>query len=400
MIQTTAATGPRLGSPHRISYARARLWTGIAGVGTWVVVSLGLLAWGGLPARLRDAAGTPLADFATLFGALVAAALVTLPLDALGGHVLPRRYDRPVNRGLLDFAVRWVRGVTVLSALAASSGVLVLAAGRQGGRPAALLALVGASVLMLALQATIARLVASLPRAPHRLARLSGVEDTGVILLDGDDPGFTGGFTGLRPRPVLPAAWSRSLGLPALEVLVQRRNRILESGAWTRARCAAVAWNVAGFALCSLLPGAGVTSVGELLTTALGFTLWSFLGLLLLPTPSRRGTAAADARVADSVSDRHHLRVATRALDRLGDCEPRRSEGIERIFHPVPAVEGRLDRLDELEPGQGAAPGSWDTWHLARTALFLSHAGLSLLPRSVHCNAGRPELWVYLPSDG
>ena len=39
-------------------------------------------------------------------------------------------------------------------------------------------------------------------------------------------------------------------------------------------------------------------------------------------------------------------------------------------------------------------------WHLARTALYLSHAGLSLLPRAVHCNAGRPELWVYLPSDG
>ena len=35
----------------------------------------------------------------------------------------------------------------------------------------------------------------------------------------------------------------------------------------------------------------------------------------------------------------------------------------------------------------------------ARVALYLCVAGLGLLGRVVHCNAGRPEAWVFLPGD-
>ena len=81
-------------------------------------------------------------------------------------------------------------------------------------------------------------------------------------------------------------------------------------------------------------------------------------------------------------------------LDELQDDEPERAAGVESVFHPVPSVGNRLRALGERVPrGAGA-------WHLARTVLFLSHISLSLLPRAVHCNVGRPELWVYLPSDG
>ena len=34
-----------------------------------------------------------------------------------------------------------------------------------------------------------------------------------------------------------------------------------------------------------------------------------------------------------------------------------------------------------------------------RLALYLSWACLGVLARAVHCNAGRPEVWVLLPSD-
>jgi hypothetical protein len=36
---------------------------------------------------------------------------------------------------------------------------------------------------------------------------------------------------------------------------------------------------------------------------------------------------------------------------------------------------------------------------VARTALPMSWCCLGLLGRAVHCNAGRPELWVLLPTD-
>ena len=156
----------------------------------------------------------------------------------------------------------------------------------------------------------------------------------------------------------------------------------------------AVAWNTFGFLLASLLPGAGVTTVAQLLTTALGFTLWTFLGLLLLPTASRRATVAADAAFVQDEATQVGLSEAVHTLDGLQDDEPERSPGLESIFHPVPSAGNRLRALAKRE---AMDPGPW---HLARTALFLSHAGLSLLPRAVHCNVGRPELWVYLPTDG
>ena len=80
----------------------------------------------------------------------------------------------------------------------------------------------------------------------------------------------------------------------------------------------------------------------------------------------------------------------------MQDDEPDRSAQLESIFHPIPSVRRRIRALtspQRSDPAGGA-------WNLARTALYLSHTGLSLLPRAVHCNVGRPELWVYLPTDG
>ncbi len=38
-------------------------------------------------------------------------------------------------------------------------------------------------------------------------------------------------------------------------------------------------------------------------------------------------------------------------------------------------------------------------WNVARTTLFLSWACGGFLARAVHCNIGRPELWVLFPTD-
>lgn len=64
---------------------------------------------------------------------------------------------------------------------------------------------------------------------------------------------------------------------------------------------------------------------------------------------------------------------------------------IEAIFHPIPSVENRLNG-----PRTRGRIGFWD---LARTSIFISLAGLGLLGRAVHCNCGRPSLWVFLPTD-
>ena len=121
----------------------------------------------------------------------------------------------------------------------------------------------------------------------------------------------------------------------------------------------------------------------------------SFLGLLVLPTPSRAAALAADAFALEGLEDRRDdLVAALGALDRFADDEPERSPGVERIFHPVPSLGSRT-RADLRGPARERAP-----WHLARTAIYLSIAGLNPLHRLVHCNAGRPDLWVFMPADG
>jgi hypothetical protein len=63
------------------------------------------------------------------------------------------------------------------------------------------------------------------------------------------------------------------------------------------------------------------------------------------------------------------------------------------VFHPVPCVRRRVAELSlRLRSIRGY-------WNVARLTLFLSWPCGGFLSRAVHCNIGRPELWVLLPTD-
>jgi hypothetical protein len=124
---------------------------------------------------------------------------------------------------------------------------------------------------------------------------------------------------------------------------------------------------------------------------SLWFTLWSFAGLLALPTWSRRGVAEVDARVLADGCPPEAVEQTTRRLDDLLDAEPDRPPLVEAIFHPVPGVNQRL-----RGPHAHGQAGYWDA---ARTAVILNLAGLGLLGRAVHCNCGPPSQLVFLPTD-
>ena len=128
-------------------------------------------------------------------------------------------------------------------------------------------------------------------------------------------------------------------------------------------------------------------------TARLGFTLWSFVGLLLLPSVSRPAVLAADRSGVLRSEGSAVLQQTLQRLDAMQDGEPRRAAWVESVFHPVPSVQRRIAALrDDREPFAGP-------WHVARMALFLSWAGSGFLARAVHCNSGRPELWSMLPCD-
>ena len=392
-----------------MTYARARLWTGIAGVGMWVVLSSVALASGAPGLLLDGVGGDALGDARALAGLFLLVIAFRLPLDVLGGLVLPRSFARPAPT-LPGFALGWLRGVLVHAGLCVGSGVLLLAVGRQAGLLGALCVLVLLMVALLALQEPVARWIGGLrvasPQAEALRARFAaaGVEPPDVRWLDTPDPAFSGGFCGLGRRSlVLPTRWLRELDADEIALLARRRLDLEGDGLRLRGVALAASFNALGFALAATLPGAGVATLAELVTTAAGFTLWSFLGLLVLPTWSRWATFAADAGAVRETAgaagaagdERRRLVHLIEALDRSQDDEPERPRWVERIFHPVPSAASRVRALR----AGGDAPRA-GAWHLARTALYLSAACLGVLGRVVHCNAGRPALWVYLPADG
>lgn len=392
------ALAPLLDAP---TYARARLKLGITGVGTFVVLSAAAGA-AGLPAALFEGSSNGLVTHASLLALwLVGAAVLALPFELLGGHVLPKRFGRS-HPDLGDWLLGWLRGVLVIVLTMSFCGALIIVAGRYGGRVGGVGMLMLLALLLAGYQSRYARLVGGMRRVRPALEeveeelRKMGVMPPPMSVVDSPDEGFTGGIAGLptAERLVLPVRWVAMFDARTTALLVARRTAIVDRGLRALGLAGAILWTGAAFALASLMPGAGVASVPELLTTSLWFTVMSFIGLLILPTPSRKAAIAADAYAIDGIEERRdELVEALGALDKLADDEPERGPEVERTFHPVPSLGSRTRALAEPRPER--AP-----WHLARTAIFLSIAGLNPLHRLVHCNAGRPDLWVFMPTDG
>ncbi len=382
-----------------MNYARARLWLGISGVGTAVVITAGMLLWG-LPARwFPTTLSWSRADGSGLLGFLVGFLLVMMPFDLLGGFVLPRRFGKSTS-SFRQFLGQWFVGVLWQTALFGFTAVAILTAGRRWGLLGALVVVTALMVCYVLLQARLAgRLTRSVERRPEPPleAAWQQLADWGygrlpTVVVDHTDQGFTGGIVGLPGREtiVLPRLWAESLSVPQMAVVLARRVEAVVSGQRTRGLCVALSWTLLGFAAAAVLPTAGVRSVAQLIATCCGFTCWTFLGLLVLPTISRRASFAIDRQVIRAGVTTEELDRTLVSLDRLQDDEPQRPGMVETIFHPVPSVHNRLALK---------AADEFGAWHVARMTLFLSWSCLGLLSRAVHCNAGRPELWVMLPTD-
>ena len=393
-----------------MTYARARLWLGICGVGFWVTLSAAMLYFA-IPARLfSPQSDSFLSDIGSLSIFLTAYLVLSFPFDFLGGYWLPHRFHRVAptwNRFLFMLG----RGVIGQALIMLGVGFVLLAAGRAGGRFAAIAVVVLLMIGLLIFQGLLTRWIGALRPVSVDLQPYRSVVDSWHISLppktnifEVTDPAFVGGWVGLPGREslVLPSTWLRSqsevlqlhaLSVEAVALQISRRVGVLQNGSRSRGLLIALAWNLGGFYLVTLLPGAGVNSVAAIISTACGFTLWSFLGLLLLPSLSRPGVFAGDYFALQRGVSQQLIEKTITTLDKLQDDEPARSAGIEAIFHPIPSVASRLALLRKNSPEPIGA------WQSARVALFLSWGCLGLLSRAVHCNCGRPELWFLFPGD-
>ncbi len=384
--------------PRGLTYARARLFLGISGVGSAVLLTAALLYFR-IPSRgLSSSAAEPLSRALFSVGLLFAFSQIAFVVfDVIGGSSLvrPQPWRQP-------WLARWLRGVTVQWLVWMAMAALLMTAARAGGTPAAVGAFVLGQLLLALTRGRATRVIAALPvvPTPERIARAAaqaGLSPACVQVVASADEGFVGGWSGITAGTlVVPARWV-DLPEPALAAVLLRRRLAATSGAHTRGVLGGIAWNTLGFVVALLLTGATPATAAGLITLAAAMTLWAFVGVLVLPTPSRAVVFALDAAATAAVGV-VTMRTAIEKLDAWQDDEPVRSAGVETVFHPVPSRHARIARLVPLA-AEGEAVQPWHAHHLARHALWLSWGALTPLSRLVHCNVGRPALWAMLPGD-
>jgi len=383
-----------------MTYARQRLWLGITGVGSTVVLSAAALLFD-LPHRFmrspvdQSFAGT-LAAIALVF---VGHALVILPLDVVGGVVVVR--ERP---SLIRWAASWLRAVFVQWLWFALAVAMLLRTAQEFGTIAALLVFVLMQLVLLSQQGLLAQLVGGVRMLPvseklTAAASAAGIPAGMVREIAADDHSFVGGWTGVSVHQLWVAErWVSALSAGQLAVALARRVGVRALGLRQRGVLVALAWNTIGFALAASAPRASLANAAGFVTVMAWFTLWQFVGVLVLPSLSRPAVLAADRWAWRTHADTLVASTITQ-LDRWQDDEAERGRRVETVFHPVPSRGARLRALTAGDQPSGNGFMAAGAWHATRMMLYLGWAGLGGLSRVVHCNLGRPTVWVMLPGD-
>jgi len=356
-------------------------------VGLWVLLAIGWLFTLPVMPDSVSQADVSLAVSTLILGYI----LISMPFDLLGGYVLPKKFGRS-DVPLITYLGTWSRGVLVHGLILASVAVAMLWSVINIGAfwGPVLIAGIGMSIQALG-QTTLAKLIAAFNTSKSLYAheRLWACED----------PGFTGGIAMRSGESILPQHWRGVFVPEELSLVRKRREQLRDSSARVISRYQGMAFNLMGVALTAwALIAMDITpmTVGPLpylLSWASVSSLWAFLGLITLPVPSQKGSLYAD-RVWKG-EDPQTIRHIVETLDGLQDEEPTRTKVVQEIFHPIPNVETRMNTLttEQNNMPQGS-------YHLARHTIYFSWSTLSLMSRAVHCNAGRPHLWVFLPTDG
>jgi hypothetical protein len=379
-----------------LSYARSRLYLGISGVGTAVLAATCLLYFdvpsAGFATTTEQSVGRSLFSVGIFFAMVPALFFL---FDLLGGAWVVRRKDNAP----LWLSV-WMRGVAVQWIVWMLAAALLMVTARALGAAATIGVFVAIQLLLALLRGVFARLIApfwgqALPPVFAQAAEMAGLDVRRLRVMDTADEGFVGGWSSLLPRTlVVPRRWEL-LPVEALAAQLLRRKAVADSGAHLRGVLGAIIWNTLGFAAVQQLTGTSPATAAGIVTLMGGMTLWAFLGVLVLPTPSRAAVYAADAAAVAKFGPAA-VKTSIERLDAWQDGEPTRTPTIERIFHPVPARANRIARL-----GRGDSDGLkfWHAHNLARHALWLGWGTFSPISRAVHCNVGRTALWAMLPGD-
>ena len=360
-------------SEIQIQIAQRRLILGITNVGFWVAASIACLAWISI---LPEGSINHLRLFKIVLGTLT----IQSVFDFVGGAVLipPPRAAYP------QFFRIWSRGMLVHSALLCGTGFLSYYSYQLAN--GFYLSVTAASLCLFFFRRQILYWVSGARTRPAPFGGSLGWE------VDSSDPSFTGGTTGIGPWAMflLPASWKTKLTAEQSQTVIDRRLWEIRNNLPARSLLISLSWNLAGCKIGAVLLGLSGRPVEEaIIMQSSWMTLWGFLALLLLPSFSRSSVFGADrAALAHGRDARDWIKKFPSLTGEDGNSKT----VIQRVFYPIPSSVERLQSIENPRPTVALG-------NIARSNLFLSLATLTILGRCVHCNVGRPELWIFPPSD-
>ena len=368
-----------------LSHARARLLVGMVAVGSIVIASLlGLVAF----AMTSFNSYELVLDLPLISILLLYLFYVTLQsaADLCGGVIIPLVFQKrreTVGRLVSNLGLGIIRhsilNIAALGLLTAASFVF--------GRFGLLIASALNIAILLLLQKFFCEFVAGFTFARS--------QQNNALVSTGLDDGFTGGIVDTVAGPILLLP-STSTGLDS-EYKTSRLKAVrnLQSRA-TRILLPFLTNGIGSILALYFISCFQSLPVRDVLLYSLCMTFWSFILLLVLPVINRRAVLSLDRELINSGLMYNEFEMAIRIEDLRGEDEYSRSALVQSVYYPIPAPE---TRLNQTIANKRSAP-FWILFHqIARRSLYASLGCGGFLSRSVHCNAGRPELWIVSPSD-
>ncbi|CAN5156166.1 hypothetical protein BH11CYA1_BH11CYA1_07430 [soil metagenome] len=386
-----------------VAYARARRWLGISYVGT-IVTTCSLLLIFSLPQKLFASSQNLQTIALDLVFAILVFSLCSLPFD-IAGYKIECYFDRS-KQSFSAFLSDLLRASLAHGVVLLAMALAVAGAYHYGSLAGLLSVSITISLVLICTQFHFARLYGgsnfSVQRLPKNFVPGSkfAVKMPVILLVQVAERCFSGGIVGWPGSEsiVIPKRWTSEFSEDELSVELLRRSSIIASGGRLRGILLAIGFTNLGILFAALLARFAFLlapdSTAGLIVFSCLFTLWSFVGLLVMPYFSHIGVYEADNLALASGVSKELLLATVSKIDSDLEGEAVRSVTVDTIFHPVPTIDFRLRALEHAE---GQSPkGAWQT---ARYAVFLSVVGVGLLGRAVHCNAGKPSLWAILPAD-
>ena len=368
------------------TYASSRLKLGMFTVGLLTVSSAAALWFGASSHITRLISSLGLPDIMVFPAVALIYLLVMAPCDVFGGMLLPRKFRKKPHTTLL----KYLKGGIIHACLITAAWVSIHLAGEAAGLLG--IAIVGLTLCLVALatQDHLARLIGSQKEIKNFNIDLKPTTEQ-VSWIQAGDTAFSGSTVGVpgAEKILIPTSWINELGTEGIEALLRRRQSIIKKGRRNRGVMVSLVWIISSLILSAIMVGVPDGSTTSTLNLIFCSTILHFIGLLVLPTPTRNMTYTIDQDMKVTLENSAIFESWINNFSRLTDGEESRSPWIERIFHPLPSVSNRLS---------GKTP-PFAAWNATRMMLFFSIFSGGLLSRAVHCNVGRPDLWIIAPTD-